>query len=252
MRYRVKKDFVLEGTLLAWGDSLFVQQSQGDKKDEWEVWSLFTRKLIGRMSTNDVALYLNEDENAPQGKYKKNSGGRSIKDISLVLALFILPLWGMSQGICHTEKASPVQWTTKMVQTGDDMFELHLSAKIDSSWFLYPLNERKRCDLCPILMLEKSNFWEAIGGPELYYYDTKILPDRCGSLPSPYCPVERLQYSVVYIQSIKGLVGQNCSIKGRIIYYPTSKDSVGQQTTLMFARSLYSTSEQPITKIVPQ
>jgi hypothetical protein len=254
MRYRVKKDFVLDGALLAIGDSLYIQQAT--EQNKWEVYSLFTRKLVKIMTKEEIEEVFYEDGSTPKDKFIRK-GGKSIKDIGLILILFTLPLGAISQNIVniqpmeHTGK-DPVKWYTKMVQTADDMFELHVSAKIDSNSFLYLLNDRKRCELCPVLMLEPSPFWTAIEGPDIYYYGNKIPPDRCGSLPSPYCPVVRFTDSVVYIQVIQSKAGRNCSVKGHIQYYPTYLDSTGQSKTLMFARSLYSTSEQPITKITNQ
>lgn len=243
MRYRVKKDFVLNRTLLLFGESLFLQQSQSEEKI-WEVYSFYTRQVVGTVNPTEIDLYLDQEKD-PSGRFEKRKGkNTSFKDIPLILFIFLLPLGAMCQ-----QGKDPVQWYSKMVQTEDNIFELHLSAKIDSNWFLYPLNERKRCDLCPVLRLEPNPLWTTIDGPSLYYSGTTVLANRCGSLPDPYCPVERHLDSVVYIQVIKSVAGRNCSIRGKIEYYPTHKDSTGQLKTLMFARSIYSTSEQPITRV---
>lgn len=245
MRYRVKKDFVLNGTLLLFGESLFLQKEQS-KEENYEVYSFFSRQLIGIVNKTEIETYL-EQTPSPTGKHAK--GNKTFKDITLVLLWFIIPLGASSQVIIPFNlPVDPIRWSTKMVQTEDNIFELHLAAKIDSNWFLYPLNERKKCELCPILRLEPSPYWEAIDGPELYYYSSKVPPERCGSLPSPYCPVIRYTDSVMYIQVIRSKVRQNLGVRGYVTYYPTHKDSTGQSKTLMFARSLYSTSEQPITR----
>lgn len=242
MRYRVKKDLVLDSTLLAWGDSLYLQQAQD--KGQWEVYSLFTRKLVGIITKEMVDEHLNEDENSPKEKFtKKGTGNRSIKDITVTLLLFFLPLWGMCQ-----QGKDPVQWHTRIVQTSDDIYELHISATIDSNYFLYPLNNRNKCEICPILKLEPSPYWTLLDGPALYSYEARLPVDRCGSLPNPYCPTERFTGSVVYVQVIrKNPIRTNSVVKGYIEYYPTHKDSTGQVQTLMFSRTLFSTSEQTIT-----
>jgi hypothetical protein len=242
MRYRVKKDLVLDGTLLAWGDSLYLQQTQ-DKSPWWEVYSLFTRKLVGIVSKETVEEHLNEDESSPKEKFMKQ-GNKSIRDIALTLLVFLLPLWG----ICQQGK-DPIEWYSKIVQTGDDIFELHISAIIDTNNFLYALNERAKCEICPVLKLEPSPYWVLLDGPALYYAHKRLPPLSGGSIPSPYCPVERFTGTVTYIQAIRKLPNRtNSVVKGYIEYYPTYKDSTGQLKSLMFSRALYSTSEQSITR----
>lgn len=246
MRYRVTKDFVLEGTLLAWGDSLYLQQGSDDK---WEVYSLFSRKLVGNIEFGDVKTYLTQVDNPPKGKYLKRPNVKALKDIPLVLLMFILPLWGIAQqkelpeGTIWTpneDAGSPIHWITTLVQTGDNIYQLHVAAAIDSNYFLYPLNNRKKCELCPIVKLEPSTKWELVEEPDLYSYGAKLPVDRCGSLPSPYCPVERYTGSVVYICVCR--VPRSTTrtlIKGIIEYYPTHKDSTGQMRSYRFTKIIH-------------
>lgn len=239
MRYRVKKDFVLNGTLLAWGDSLFLQQTQ--HKEQWEVYSLFSRQLVGIITTEMVEEHLDEYENPPQEKRRDRPKGKSLRDISLALLMFILPLRGITQiNVANIKWTAPIQWYTNVVQTGNDIYELHVGALMDTNYFLYPVNDRKKCEFCPTITLEASSQWELLEAPSLYSYGAKLPVDRCGSLPNPYCPVERYTGSVLYIFVCKVLKEHKPPmVKGFIEYYLTNKDSTGSLQIYRFARPFY-------------
>lgn len=237
MRYRVKKDFVLNGTLLAWGDSLFLQQAQ--EKEQWEVYSLFSRKLIGTITTEQVSEYLNEDDNMPKERFKRSTG-KTLRDITL-LFLVLLPLWGTArQEIGKRLKPHyeiplhnagknlvgiPIQWNTKLIQVTDNLFELHLMARMDTGYLIYLINDPD-CKFSPKLSFSKSAQWEAVGGPDIYYSANKVKNWRCFPLPINICSSPVYLDSAIFVQTIRR-IARNATIEARLDYYLLRIDTIG-------------------------
>lgn len=219
MRHRLKKDFVLDGTLLALGDKVFLQKYKpaggyepGEEEEAtsstWDVYSFFTRQVIGKIDKQDLEEYFTpcpDDTTFPTERPKTKGGlGKLRKGLTILLLLGSLGAKAQEE---H------VKWSWGAVRVDSNVFMVKVEAWIEPGWYLPELFKLPDCELSPVVIdLKHNKSYREMERFSIVMATHKGMDKSCG--------INFYDETVIYTCPVKRIGHDSTTVKGIIVYQP--------------------------------
>jgi hypothetical protein len=228
MRYRAKKDFVLnnpEGnkTFIAQGDKVFIQQYSTGM---WEVYGFYSRNLIAVINEDSLQSLFGSEEEFKKPPRDNRFKGRKFGGRTMIF-LMLLPFMSMGQ-------VNPVVWDWKAVRVDATHFEFQIRALIARGWWIYAPNRQDECPYSPIVTFERSLAMKPVERIVVLEYLSYANNEGTIGVQPPFCPIPQYRSNVIFMQLFKMPIDSSGVVKGQITFQAMSRYFASPPTTVDF------------------